>query len=559
MLGRLREWTKADQGAIAPTAALSLFALIGVGGIAFDYARLAAMDTELQQAADQAALAAATQLDGGADAMARAEAAARNLLVNQTRFSNDGGGLNVGVAANITATPANPSPDQPLKFYATKADAEADSNGWYVSSTTATANSAARFVRVKIAARAASYALTPVVGALSSGNINAEATAGLGTAICKVPPVMICNPDEVNATSDFDVVAYVGRGLRLTSVGANGGWAPGNFGYLNTGGGSNGVPGLQEALGWTSPPGDCLEATGVDTKPGANVPATDAVNTRFDIYDSNSSCQNGGTCPASINSIKDVVRPANASGNNACALHNNGWQEGPNPYLPSSASTPIPDTITPGTMGHPRDMCHAYDNSCAKGRIGDAKWDRDAYFRTNYGWNRTQWETNTGLTENAAKTRPTRYEVYDWEITNRGRDIGGKIVLGSTPAGASGNTLVSYGSPVCSSTEGRAPPSVPGGTVVDRRRFSVAVVNCTSNSVNGNSTNVPVRKWIEIFVVEPSLQRAALTRSVGGVTYKRTDTGQGDLYVEIIGETTSGGRGSTSGQVVRRDTPYLVR
>ena len=42
---------------------LSLFALIGAGGIAFDYARLAALDTELQKAADQAALAAATQLD----------------------------------------------------------------------------------------------------------------------------------------------------------------------------------------------------------------------------------------------------------------------------------------------------------------------------------------------------------------------------------------------------------------------------------------------------------------------------------------------------------------
>jgi len=41
--------------------------LIAAGGIAFDYARLAAMDTELQQAADQAALAAVTQLDGPAD------------------------------------------------------------------------------------------------------------------------------------------------------------------------------------------------------------------------------------------------------------------------------------------------------------------------------------------------------------------------------------------------------------------------------------------------------------------------------------------------------------
>ena len=58
-------WRSAS-GSVAPTVALSLVALIAVGGIAFDYARMASLDTELQQAADQAALAAATQLDGSA-------------------------------------------------------------------------------------------------------------------------------------------------------------------------------------------------------------------------------------------------------------------------------------------------------------------------------------------------------------------------------------------------------------------------------------------------------------------------------------------------------------
>ena len=48
-----------------------MVALIAAGGIAFDYARLAAMDTELQDAADQAALAAASQLDRQTGACAR--------------------------------------------------------------------------------------------------------------------------------------------------------------------------------------------------------------------------------------------------------------------------------------------------------------------------------------------------------------------------------------------------------------------------------------------------------------------------------------------------------
>jgi hypothetical protein len=514
------------------------------GGLAFDYAQLASLDTELQQAADQAALAGATQLDGTIGAVERATAAAQSLLANETRFANDGNASGRAVTVPTAV------------FYSTRADAEGDTNSF----TDVTRFRDARFIRVAVATRRARYALTPIVGLISSPDLGAEAVAGLGSAICKSPPVMICNPNETGPDSDFDASAYAGRGLRLVSVGGGtGGWAPGNFGYLDTGGGSNGVPGLQEALGWVTPPGECIEATGVDTKPGANVPATDAINTRFDIYDSNNSCQTGGTCPASINSVKDVVRPANASGNNACKLHNAGWQEATNPYRPSSASNYLPATVTPGVMGHPRDMCHAFNDSCASGRIGDAKWDRDAYFRTNYGWSNAQWQGFTGLTENAAKTRPTRYQVYSWEIANRGATKGGVVVLGSRPPGASGATMVSHGLPQCSAGEGYGSGTVPGASVVDRRRISVAVANCSANSVNGNSDNVPVVRWIEIFLVEPSLARGASTATIAGTTVSRLATNQGEVYAEIIGETQSGGAGATAGQVVRRDVPYLVK
>jgi len=74
MRAGIQRLMKATYGAVAPTVALALLALIGAGGIAFDYAHLAAMDTELQQAADQAALAAATQLDRSDGARVRAAA-----------------------------------------------------------------------------------------------------------------------------------------------------------------------------------------------------------------------------------------------------------------------------------------------------------------------------------------------------------------------------------------------------------------------------------------------------------------------------------------------------
>ena len=86
-LGKLARDT---QGAVAPTVALSLFALIAAGGIAFDYARLAALDTELQNAADQAALAAASQLDGRAGACAARPARPRTCSSIKALMANDG-------------------------------------------------------------------------------------------------------------------------------------------------------------------------------------------------------------------------------------------------------------------------------------------------------------------------------------------------------------------------------------------------------------------------------------------------------------------------------------
>ena len=119
--------------------------------------------------------------------------------------------------------------------------------------------------------------------------------------------------------------------------------------------------------------------------------------------------------------------------------------------------------------------------------------------------------------------------------------------------GSGANALTSYGKPVCSQVQG--PPNygsgqVPGGSTPDRRRLSVAVVNCIQSNVSGSSTNVPVKDWLEVFLVEPSISRGNGGSSV---------TNAGDVYAEVIGETTAGGGGATAGQVVRRDVPYLVR
>jgi Flp pilus assembly protein TadG len=554
------------NGAVAPTVALSLFGLIAVGGIAFDYARLSAMDTELQDAADQAALAAASQLDKQTGACARAAAAASNLLANNTLFAQPSSTTGTGIevpTSGVTTCAGNSA----IQFYQTY-NQDTDTPG-----AVATSDANAKFVVVSVTPRESFYALTPIVAAFdprarSSGQIGATAVATLNSAICKMPPVMICNPDETTGGSNFNPSLYIGKGLRLTSVGGGGGgWVPGNFGYLDTNVTevSGQVNQLRASLGWNNPPGDCTIADGVDTKPGATTTVTDAINTRFDIFENqNNSCYGSGTCSPAVNSTKDVIRPANATGAAACRLTGaNAWQLASTGTYYGSGNFPsadtnndgvtdayadlqmLPTSSTPDVMGYPRDLCHAVNGGggiCPggyEGRIGDGKWDRDAYFRVNYkksgggywtgGTAAGSWQANTGLPANA-----TRYQVYSWEIAHSGLTIDGVTILGPrTVSGSGANALTSYGVPQCGA--GQASP--------DRRRISVAVVNCQANNVGGNSAGVPVEKWIDVFLVEPSINRQR--------------TSNGDLYAEIIGETVNGGNNAT--QVVVHQVPHLVK
>lgn len=548
-----------ESGATAALYALALPALIAIGGIAFDYTRLAAMDSELQNAADQAALAAATQLDKKSGACSRAATAAVNLVNNDTRFANDNANSNI-VVANETACDATGK----VRFWQNKAK-----------TTAATTDANAMFVEVTVNARTAVYALTPIVGLMNSGAIDATAFAGVGSAICKVPPVMICNPDEAN-DPNFTVANYIGKGLKLVSVGnGNSAWAPGNFGYLDTGyPTSNPNIELRQALGWITAPGDCSGIGGVRTRTGAGTPVTQAINTRFDIYErsntndqsgkgnngngGNPSCPGGGTCPPSINSIKDVVRKGAPNGANAgqkCGLSNNEWEIPANPYLPASATANLTTAQMPNAMGHPRDKCHSVASGTTgecTGPVGNGDWDRGAYFYVNYGWDASQWQANLALGTNPVAAGSiatvTRYRVYQWEIDNRGATIGGRTIL---PTGnqSVGGAYDRFDRPICGPLQGYGAAGsglVPGGSTVDRRRISAAILNCTANSVNGGGSTVyPVLKWIEFFLVEPSLNR------------DRTDAN--DVYVEVIGETSLfGSGGATAGQVTNRDVPYLI-
>jgi hypothetical protein len=513
-----------NSAAVAPTVALSLFALVGAAGIAFDYARMASLDTELQNAADQAALAAASQLDGESQACERAVAAARDLLVNQSVFANDGQSVKVDVPNSAVclgdaATPGDPEiqdiPGASIRFFEDKAGL-----------IPATTNAEAHFVEVIVESRRANFALTPVVGAFTSGDLSAKARAGLGTALCKVPPLMVCPPSG----AEIDWNALRGHGIRAVSnSGPN--WAPGAFGYI----GPQDANSTQIGLAFQNPVFQCQEVESEQpVSTGAPTPAIVAINTRFDIYDMSTGSGvalapcHGTACPPALNVAKDLVRDPAASGGNACKIHNNGWHliaDAANRFSPrakdaaDTAMTPLDANGVIDAMGLPRDNCHytSYNSTCpgTSDRFGDGIWARGDYFNKYH---------SSRIPADAATM--TRYETYLWEIAN-------SYIPSDVASGADRQE----GTAVCNAT-------VPDSTR-DRRVLQVAIAsNCSD--LAGASTPVEIDKWVEMFLVEPGVPNPG--RGNG-------DSGN-EIYLEVIREVDPGG---AAAQIVRRDVPYLVK
>jgi len=549
-----------SNGAVAPTVALSLFGLIAVGGVAFDYARMGTMDTELQNAADQAALAAAGQLDGQANACSRAVAAAKDMVANQTRMANDSPG-NLAITV-LSTEPGTCDAAGSVRFYKT-----------LDKGTIATTDADAKFVEVRVDSRTAFYALTPIVHILSSGAMTGIAYAGMDTAICRVPPLMLCNPNET-ADPDFTVANYIGKGIRLIANDGGGTYGSGNFGFLDVGAG-NGASTLRQELGALAQPGNCVSGSQVETETGSIISVRDALNTRFGIYDGgnlNTPCgTTGAGCPPSANIRQDLQLDGNGNQQSKLGIvtgvGGNGWREPANPYpgsanISSAGTTKsLSDTEISGIapMGYPEDKCHAFKDdgigictplvSGAGNRVGDGNWDRVAYFRSNSNGSTsptnypelqslTTADTtafNAFLTSKFGTTTPSRYQVYAYEMAN----IVSRLQAQNAP-----NSLVHHGNPADMAGEPTA--ITPGGTNRDRRVLSAAVVNCAAEGVSGHTPGVDVNKFIDIFLVQPSLARGNGTR-----------TSNADVYVEVIGLTHNNNAPSAV-QVVKKSVPYLI-
>jgi Flp pilus assembly protein TadG len=351
----------------------------------------------------------------------------------------------------------------------------------------------AAFAEVTVTPRTIQNWLTGAVNALTGGALPATSTAaatavaGLDQYACDITPLMMCVPN-----ASYSPVP--GRMINLKSQNF---WGPGAFGLLDVNGvnfdpnGPCGSPNqganfFRCVVGARQAITRCfIRRNGVDIRPGQVTGSVAAgFNTRFDMYlNSLSSKQNDPDFAPAPN----VVKGAGTSSGTGCVQNANGLD-------PYADSDPLP-----------RDTCFGSGSTCSGSRFGNGTWDKAGYLAANHS--------------GASIAGSTRYQVYLNEITAAG--TGRILPTGKTESGR----------PVCSSSS----PADPG-----RRVLVVAAIDC-STLPSGNASDVPVIKYVRVFLTEP----------VG------EDSTNADIWVEEIDEVQPYAGGTGGG--VAHDMTQLYR
>ena len=457
ILGFARRLARDEGGAALIYVSIALTVFMGFAALVIDGGRLFTLDTELQSAADAIALAGAAELDGNADAQTRAAAAMNNLVQNADTFGNDPAAIAGATEYTARFLSALPDDDQPLS-----------------AATVAATQPEARFVEVTVNERQVDSMFATAIGGEDTAAAEAVAVAGFTSAVCKFTPLFICNPYE---TTD-DSLAYFSsqvasaaerrKIIALKKAGSGASYFPGNFGFLESDFGP-GANELKESLASVDP-GSCFRQDGVETQTGAVNSARHAINTRFDIYEGNFNSKKND---ADFRPAENVTKGYLPTGGGGC---NSDF-----------------DTETPPTaMGFPGDA------NMGSNRMGDGDWDFEAYWTINH-----PGVSAPNSWDNTNANRPSRYDVYQWELDNG-------IPDNSAAGGEDGN-------PTCSSSTVGPEP--------DRRIIYAAVLNCDELDLTGGSSDeVPALTFIKMFITQP------MTKLPGTGHTDEDDT----LYVEMV-------------------------
>lgn len=472
---RLAGFRDETDGAILVFGAVSMAVFLGLAALSFDVGRAASTQAELQSFADHVALAAAGELDGRADAITRATAAASGLIDGRQTFGD--GTQDLGGAADYVLTFLSGLPGDD----AAPPDALATTDP-----------AVARYVRVAVNPRTVQATFAAAFGALTGepqpdAVVGAEAVAGYTSYICRPSAMLFCLPN-----AGYRADPNRGDMITLKAGGANTAWGPGNFGWIDPedfevdpNGPCAGLTGInitQCLLGARGSLVSCTPMDGVHSKPGQHVGSYDGIiNMRFDIYTASfTSNKNSVAYAPAPNVIKGIVPSTGGQciGNNA--------------------------SPSPNTVALPRDACII---SGACGRFGDGVWDRAGYVAANHG----------GIYPAGTSTTSTRHEMYLAEIANP-----------ATATRLLQSGKAESGRPSCSSHVDPNP---------DRRVIIAAGVDCSTYQIQGSAEDVPVTEYFKIFLTEPTSYDAASNFTVyGEIIGSAGGAGAGNLADGIVRE-----------------------
>ena len=282
-----------QSGAIAVMTILFLIVLIGFAALALDLGRLYVLRTEMQNAVDAAAMAAAAELDYKDHATDDAMVAAKEAFTahrgrfaeKQELLSSDSANLLPPGAFTfyewIGSEYDGPPPTDCNETDDDKCSTEEDNKASYVKvALDPDLLEDEGYYRISLFfLPVLSLIIDDDVARTASTKVSAVAGNG-GPILCNLPPLMICNPAEANPADALTP----GQMVTLKEQGA-GAWQPGNFGYLEPFNEYTGSANKDLAIGMGSDEPGCTKPF-VSTITG-NVSSYGryGVNTRFGIYD----------------------------------------------------------------------------------------------------------------------------------------------------------------------------------------------------------------------------------------------------------------------------------
>lgn len=263
LFGEAARLVRDRRGGVAIYAAFGFMLLGGFGVLTLDYGRIVALRGQMQSAADAAALAGATQLDGAPGARLRASALATGAATNKS--------LIVGGALSI----AN------VEFFRSLSPDVA-----------ATGDTDAHIVRVTLTPQTIKLFTKPLLDVLTHEQsddlftLSARGAAESAPIVCNAPPLMVCDPTEtLGPAADLRDPANAGRQISVSQASTA---APGNYGLLCPSSGNCGASAIEAALVNVNT-GSCFGqkvdfGDDVTTAPGNKTgPVAAGIDNRFDM------------------------------------------------------------------------------------------------------------------------------------------------------------------------------------------------------------------------------------------------------------------------------------